>query len=65
MTTTAGARPAVEVADIIGEYGEAFRAKHGGCLTDDREPAQPHKCVEAHIAARVVRAEAEYRHSAV
>ena len=26
-------RPAVEVADVIREYGEAFRATHGGTLT--------------------------------
>jgi len=39
MTTTAGARPAVEVADVIREYGEAFRAKHGGWLTGAQHKA--------------------------
>ena len=48
----------VEIESIINH-------QHGGGLTDDREPAQPHQRVEAHIAARVVRAEAKYRHSAV
>jgi hypothetical protein len=54
----AGVNRQVEIESIINH-------QHGGGLTDDREPAQPHQCVEAHIAARVVRAEAEYRHSAV
>ncbi len=35
MTDTVGVeRPAVEVADVIREHGEAFLAKHGGGLTD-------------------------------
>jgi Transposase zinc-binding domain len=34
MIATVGIeRPAVEVADVIREYGEAFLAKHGGGLT--------------------------------
>ena len=37
MTTTVGAkRPAVEVADVIRQYGEAFMAKYGAALS----PAQ-------------------------
>jgi hypothetical protein len=39
MTTTAGARPAVEMADVIREYGEAFRARHGGWLTGTQHKA--------------------------
>ena len=47
MTTTAGARPAVEVADVIREYGEAFRAKHGGWLTGTQ-----HKTLRDLVACR-------------
>jgi hypothetical protein len=40
MTLTVGLqRPAVEVADVIREYGEAFLAKHGGWLTDVQRKA--------------------------
>jgi len=39
MTTTAGVRPAVEVADVIREYGEAFLSKHGGWLTSTQRKA--------------------------
>ena len=35
--------------------------QHRGGLADDGEPAQPHQRVEAHVAARVVLAEAEAR----
>src|SRR5207244_1905684 len=34
MTASVGPpRPALEVADVIREHGEAFLAKHGGSLT--------------------------------
>ncbi len=34
MTTSVGPqRPAVEVADVIREYGETFLARSGGTLT--------------------------------
>ena len=40
MTTAVGVeRPAVEVADIIREHGDAFRAKHGHWLTDGQRQA--------------------------
>lgn len=40
MNTTVGpARPAVEVADVIREHGEAFVSRHGGHLTDVQKKA--------------------------
>ena len=39
MTSTAGARPALEVADVIREYGAAFRAQHGSWLTGTQHQA--------------------------
>jgi hypothetical protein len=40
MTTSVGpARPALEVADILREHGEAFLAKHGGRLTTTQRQA--------------------------
>jgi len=40
MTTTVGAsRPAVEVADVIRAYGEAFLARYGGTLTPSQRQA--------------------------
>jgi len=40
MTLSVGPqRPAVEVADVIRDYGEAFLAKHGGWLTDVQRQA--------------------------
>jgi Putative transposase/Transposase zinc-binding domain len=40
MTTSVGpARPALEVADIVREHGEAFLAKHGGRLSGTQRKA--------------------------
>jgi hypothetical protein len=40
MTTTVGLqRPAVEVAEVIREHGDAFRAKYGGLLTSAQRKA--------------------------
>jgi hypothetical protein len=39
MTATAFARPAWEVADILREHGDAFRAKYGAWLTLEQKQA--------------------------
>jgi len=39
MTTAAPARPALEVADIIRAYGEAFLERHGSRLSDTQRRA--------------------------
>src|ERR1700691_3208432 len=37
MTASAAVRPALEVADILREHGEAFRAKYGSLLTTEQK----------------------------
>ena len=39
MTATASTRPAWEVADVIREHGDAFRAKYGALLTLEQKQA--------------------------
>jgi hypothetical protein len=39
MTTAVASRPAVEVADVIRQHGEAFVTKHGGWLTGTQKKA--------------------------
>ena len=39
MTATAFVRPAWEVADVIREHGDAFRAKYGGLLSLEQKQA--------------------------
>jgi len=39
MSAARSERPALEVADVIREHGEAFLAKHGGWLTDAQRQA--------------------------
>src|SRR4051812_33770934 len=39
MTATASTRPAWEVADVLREHGDAFRAKYGALLTLEQKQA--------------------------
>jgi Putative transposase/Transposase zinc-binding domain len=39
MIATASGRPALEVADVISQYGKAFLDKHGGCLSRSQRKA--------------------------
>jgi predicted Zn-ribbon and HTH transcriptional regulator len=39
MTTAVAPRPALEVADILRQYGETFRARYGGLLSDEQRQA--------------------------
>jgi Putative transposase/Transposase zinc-binding domain len=57
MSVAADTRPALEVADVIREHGEAFRAKYGHVLTDVQRQAlrDLERCRTAALGAHVER----------